>query len=141
MPEQRYASIGPFVFPVPPKCNVCEKDVSSDPAKFHYGICPLCQRETRHVIPFHGVPWHCREPHANDASACAVCGKPIEENLVFEFLSRGGPVKRLCMACDPLAKAWHRRAWYQEREALLDLLAWKGLKKDDQNFIIRLLMH
>lgn len=99
MPKQ-YTLVGEQVIDVPSTCNICQKDVSEDPAYFHAGYCPICQGETRHTIPFRGAPWICREPHVNDATACAACGKEI--SAVATVCSYKGPRKLICQDCDPL---------------------------------------
>lgn len=90
---------------VPAFCNVCNLDLRANAEKEHRGHCPICDKITEHVMPFHGCPWHCTEPHANDATACCVCGKDIKPvSGIAEVVSRGlgASGKRVCRDCNPL---------------------------------------
>lgn len=106
MPK-RYARIGNHFIEVPGRCNICGKDMSSDPAHFHFGNCPKCGKETRHIIAVLGLFWSCRESHGDDASVCASCGKQLApESVMAELIRRGvgATRKRFCSACNPLVK-------------------------------------
>lgn len=108
MAEKKYSMIGTEHIEVLASCNVCAKDVNDDPAKSHSGFCAVCQKETKHVIPFHGCPWHCVETHANDGIACCICGKAMEPERAATAAIRtalGASRKRMCMDCDPLESA------------------------------------
>lgn len=103
MTKKRYERIE-----VPKHCNVCGLDVSCDGKKSHAGLCPICSKETAHVIPFHGCPWHCVETHANDGIACCICGKAMEPERAATAAIRtalGASRKRVCKDCDPLKSA------------------------------------
>ncbi|MEK7638355.1 MAG: hypothetical protein AAB375_02950 [Patescibacteria group bacterium] len=113
MTEKRYALIRSSVdgsvarIEVPASCNVCAKDVSDDPARHHQGLCSVCQKETEHVIPFHGCLWMCRERHADDGKMCRHCGKalkPLSATAEIIMAGLGASRATICSECDPIGR-------------------------------------
>ena len=84
-------------------CPVCNKLLTYGPHKHRYQYCKICKKETVHIIPFFGFPWHCRERHPLDDKVCAVCLEAMPDEFGVECIGKSA-VKRICDKCSTLNK-------------------------------------
>src|SRR5579864_9526406 len=82
-------------------CRVCDEPLTYGPHKHKYQYCPICEKETVHIVPIFGFPWHCKETHPLDSKQCSVCFAPMPVDE-FGAVCVGPAVKRICSKCDPL---------------------------------------